>query len=219
MGDEAVARIETLLEHLGSRFELVVEVAEGFSDRLGQLREEMISQLSEVGRQIRFLSDQLGENRAGVENVRAELAAEMVRLNEALGAVRVRLKQDVAGVEQLREIAAGAGTSLGTMVEDARRSLSDELETRTSELRGEITARLDALSREMTTGAAPVQRKGAAAAQSPDGLAHEVAADVKATSKALTSLIKKFDRFDDRITVQIKDQDQRLRKLERRAKA
>jgi hypothetical protein len=33
----------------------------------------------------------------------------------------------------------------------------------------------------------------------------------------LNSLARKFERFDDRITVQTKDQDQRLRKLERRA--
>lgn len=219
MADDGVARIETLLEHLGSRFELVVEVAEGFGGRLNELREEMISQLSEVGRQIRFLSDQLAENRTGVEGVRAELSTEMVRLNEAVGAIRVRLKQDLDGVEQLRDFAAGAGDRMGAMVEEARRSLSEELEARTSELRDEITSRLDAIARGIAPAAAGVQRKGAAVAQSSDGLVHEVASEVKATNKALTNLLKKFDRFDDRISVQVKDQDQRLRKLERRAKA
>jgi len=36
------------------------------------------------------------------------------------------------------------------------------------------------------------------------------------TNKALANLARKFDRFDDRITVQTRDQDQRLRKIERK---
>jgi hypothetical protein len=39
---------------------------------------------------------------------------------------------------------------------------------------------------------------------------------LKQTSKSLANLARKFDRFDDRITVQTRDQDQRLRKLERK---
>ena len=64
MGDEAVEKVALLLEQLNSRFELVVEVAEGFSGKLQALHEEVVSQLSEVGKQIRFLSDQIGDNRA-----------------------------------------------------------------------------------------------------------------------------------------------------------
>jgi hypothetical protein len=39
---------------------------------------------------------------------------------------------------------------------------------------------------------------------------------LKQTNKALAGLARKFERFDDRITVQTKDHDQRLRKLEQR---
>ena len=63
MGEEAVDKVAVLLEQLSSRFELVVEVAEGFSGKLQMLQDEMISQFNEVGKQIRFLSDQIGDNR------------------------------------------------------------------------------------------------------------------------------------------------------------
>ena len=61
MGEEAVDKVAVLLEQLSSRFELVVEVAEGFSGKLQMLQDEMISQFNEVGKQIRFLSDQIGD--------------------------------------------------------------------------------------------------------------------------------------------------------------
>ena len=40
--------------------------------------------------------------------------------------------------------------------------------------------------------------------------------DMKLTNKTLTSLTRKFERFDDRATVQVKDQEQRIKKLEQR---
>ena len=46
--------------------------------------------------------------------------------------------------------------------------------------------------------------------------AKKLGAELKQTSKSLANLAHKFDRFDDRITVQTRDQDQRLRKLERK---
>jgi len=46
--------------------------------------------------------------------------------------------------------------------------------------------------------------------------AKKLGMELKQTSKALANLAHKFDRFDDRITVQTRDQDQRLRKLERK---
>ena len=51
----------------------------------------------------------------------------------------------------------------------------------------------------------------------PDAILKKVSAELKQTNKALESLGRKFDRFDDRVTVQTKDQEQRMRKLERRA--
>jgi hypothetical protein len=51
---------------------------------------------------------------------------------------------------------------------------------------------------------------------SSEALVKKVESELKQTSKALASLTRKFERFDDRITVETRDQEQRLRKLERR---
>jgi len=53
-------------------------------------------------------------------------------------------------------------------------------------------------------------------AASAEMAAKKLGAELKQTSKSLANLARKFDRFDDRITVQTRDQDQRLRKLERK---
>lgn len=218
MGDEAVEKVAVLLEQLSSRFELVVEVAEGFSGKLQALHEEVVSQFSEVGKQIRFLSDQIGENRARLMTVRSDLAAEMVRLNEALGATRVQIRQDIAGLEELKgaigrvaasptSLPAEISAEIGRRLEETQRKFSEELERRGAELQRETGKRAVGASAQTATAAA-----GA------DGVGSEVSKEVKAMHKALTSLAKKFDRFDDKISVQVKDQDQRLRKLERQAR-
>ena len=51
---------------------------------------------------------------------------------------------------------------------------------------------------------------------SSETLVKKIDAELKQTNKAVASLVRKFERFDDRLTVQARDQDQRLRKLERR---
>jgi hypothetical protein len=214
VADEAEDKIAVLLEQLSSRFELVVEVAEGFGGKLQAIHEEMVSQFSEVGKQIRFLSEQIGDNRSRLTAVRSDLATEMVRLNEALGAARVQIREDLAGVAQLKgaldrvssTTPAGLGDEIAQRLDEAHRKLGAELERRVTELRSEISNRLGELS---TQGAAGVAAAGA------EGLAAEVRNEVKATHKALTGLAKKFERFDDKISVQTKDLDQRLRKLER----
>ncbi len=220
MGEEAVDKVTMLLEQLSSRFELVVEVAEGFSGRLQSLHEEMLSQFSEVGKQIRFLSDQIGDNRERLMAARSDLAAEIVRLNEALGATRVQIRQDIAGFEDLKTaidrlgsappaMPAALGEQLTQILKEAHQRLSAEMDKRAAELQREVSRRLNELSARSTEGAA---------AAGAEGLAAEVRNEVKATHKALTSLAKKFERFDDKITVQVKDHDQRLRKLERQAR-
>jgi hypothetical protein len=216
VGDEA-DKVAMLLEQLSSRFELVVEVAEGFGGKLQALHEEMLSQFSEVGKQIRFLSDQIGDNRSRLLSVRSDLAAEMVRLNEALGAARVQIRQDLAGVEEIRHalgsmtaaertLQADVGQEVGERFNQARRWFVEELDRRATELRQEISGHLAGFA---------TQARGDAAASGAEGLAAEVRNEVKATHKALSSMAKKFDRFDDKISVQVKDHDQRLRKLER----
>jgi hypothetical protein len=218
VGDEAVEKVALLLEQLNSRFELVVEVAEGFSGKLQALHEEVVSQLSEVGKQIRFLSDQIGDNRARLMTVRSELATEMVRLNESLGATRVQIRQDIAGFEELKSalsritttpvsLPAAISEEIGRRLDEAHRKLNQDLERRGAELRQEVSRGMSGLA-----------GQGESATAVPGADAQALTAEVKATHKALTGLAKKFDRFDDKISVQVKDQDQRLRKLERQAR-
>ncbi len=221
VGDEAVEKVAMLLEQLNSRFELVVEVAEGFSGKLQAMHEEMVSQISEVGKQIRFLSDQIGDNRTRLTAVRSDLATEMVRLNEALGATRVQIREDIAGFAQLKggldrggagdrgDLQAEVGKEIGERFSQARRWFTEELDQRLAQLRQEIGHGL---------AQAADQAQGGAAAAGAEGLAAEVRNEVKATHKALTGLAKKFERFDDKMSVQVKDHDQRLHKLERSAR-
>src|SRR5713226_7928588 len=96
--EEAVNKVGAMLEQLVSRFELVLEGVTGFGVRLDALRDEMVGQFSEVGRQIRFLSDRLAENREAIAATRADLGAEMIRLGETLGATRVESREQLASV-------------------------------------------------------------------------------------------------------------------------
>ena len=75
VSDEAIDRVGALLEQLGVRFELVLEAVSGFGGRLDALREEIFGQFTEVGRQIRFLSEQIAENRDAIAGVRSDLDA------------------------------------------------------------------------------------------------------------------------------------------------
>ena len=155
---------------------------------------------------------------------RSDLAAEMVRLNEALGATRVQIRQDIAGFAELKgALGRGAGESVGSL----QAEIGEEIGERLSQARrkvhrgaGKARRRIAAGDR-ARTGESPIKpsrRGGAAAAAGAESVAAEVRNEVKATHKALTGLAKKFERFDDKISVQVKDQDQRLRKLERSAR-
>lgn len=266
MGDEAVAKIGTMLEHLSSRFELVVEVVSGYGGQLQALREELFGQFAEVGKQIRFLSEQIAENREGMAALRAELTAEMVRLNEALGATRVEFREQLSdarsglrgeiaeaatsvhqemdgvraevcrqvasvvntvhqeigsGADGLRERMAEAAAGLRTEVAHARESLTRDLRGASvdgDKMRQEIRASGSAvadLKHELTQTASVLKGE---LAKSAEHVAKQVRTELKETGKALTSLSRKFERFDDRISVQVKDHDLRLRKVERRAR-
>lgn len=220
MAEAAVDKVAMLLEQLSSRFELVVEVAEGFSSKLQNLHEEMVSQFSEVGKQIRFLSDQIGDNRAHLTAARSDLATEIVRLNEALGAARVQIRQDLAGFEDLK----GAIGRISSAPALSPSALGEELAQRLNEAHGRLTAELDKraaqLQQEVSQRLSEFSNRGVegAVAAGAEGLAGGVLTEIKATHKALTGLAKKFERFDDKMTVQVKDHDQRLRKLERQAR-
>jgi DNA anti-recombination protein RmuC len=196
VADEAVNRIGAILEELGARFDLVVEAVSGFGGRLDTLRDEIFGQFAEVGGQIRFLSEQIAENRRGIAATHDDLGAEMIRLGEALGKTRVEFRDDLvatgkvlraefsARAIEFREEAARAVASTGQQAADSGTEV-------TKTLKREIAA-----SAEMA--------------------AKKLGAELKQTSKSLANLARKFDRFDDRITVQTRDQDQRLRKLERK---
>ncbi len=196
MADEAVNRIGAILEELGARFDLVVEAVSGFGGRLDTLRDEIFGQFAEVGGQIRFLSEQIAENRRGIAATHDDLGAEMVRLGEALGKARVEFRDELVATEK--------------------------------GLRGEFTARAIEFREEAARAVASTGRQAADSgidttkvlkreiAASAEMAAKKLAAELKQTNKSLANLAHKFDRFDDRITVQTRDQDQRLRKLERK---
>jgi hypothetical protein len=196
VADEAVNRIGAILEELGARFDLVVEAVSGFGGRLDTLRDEIFGQFAEVGGQIRFLSEQIAENRRGIVGTRDDLGTEIVRVGEALGKARIEFRDELVAAEkglrgdfaaralEFREEAARAVASTG---QDAAAS-------------GGETTKI--LKREIAASAEMAAKK--------------LGAELKQTSKSLANLARKFDRFDDRITVQTRDQDQRLRKLERK---
>jgi F0F1-type ATP synthase membrane subunit b/b' len=276
--DEEVRKIGAIIEQLGARFDLVLEAVTGFGGRLEALREEMVGQFTEVGRQIRFLSDRIAENRETIMSVRADLGAEMVRIGEHLGGTRVQFREEFASVhnefrdefvkvghEFKNELAKAAeqsrqdfaalgekfGRDLGAVREESQRrgdNLREELRgeivaegargreaaaqqvnAAAAELRAEIGREIkaanQALRAEFATMRTDIGRELPAAAA---GINSEISAataalikkfdtELKQTNKTVASLARKFERFDDRITVQSKDQDQRIRKLERRA--
>ena len=207
MGDEAVNRIGAILEELAARFDLVVEAVSGFGGRMDTLRDEIFAQFAEVGGQIRFLSEQIAENRRMVVATRDDLGAEIVRLGEALGKARIELRDELAAVDkglrgeftartvEFREEAARAVASTGERVGMQAAASGGEL------------------GREISETAKILKREIAASAETA---AKKLRAELRQTIKSLATLTRKFDRFDDRITVQTRDQDQRLRKLERK---
>ncbi len=196
MADEAVNRIGAILEELGARFDLVIEAVSGFGGRMDTLRDEIFEQFAEVGGQIRFLSEQIAENRRGIVATRDDLGAEIVRIGEALGKARIEFRDELLAAQtglrgefaaravEFREEAARAVASTGKQAADS----------------GGETTRI--LKREIAASAEMAAKK--------------LGAELKQTSKSLANLARKFERFDDRITVQTRDQDQRLKKLERK---
>ncbi|HEV2171398.1 MAG TPA: hypothetical protein VGR40_10640 [Candidatus Binatus sp.] len=196
MADEAVNRIGAILEELGARFELVVEAVSGFGGRLDILRDEICGQFAEVGSQIRFLSEQLAENRRGIAATRDDLGTEMARLGEALGKARIEFRDELATAE---------------------RGLRGEFATRATEFRDETARAVASTGQQaLDSGGETTSVLKREIASSAETAAKKLSAELKQTNKSLANLARKFDRFDDRITVQTRDQDQRLRKLERK---
>ncbi|HKV54751.1 MAG TPA: hypothetical protein VJN94_08915 [Candidatus Binataceae bacterium] len=222
MADDVDTRLGALLEQLGTRFELVLEAVTGFGGRIDALREEMVGQFAEVGKQIRFLSDRIAENREGIAANRADLGAEMVRLGEMIGATRVELREQItASRDESPSGPAGDADSRALLAEELARAngdinarISREIAAVGESMRKELSAAREHLGRDLPAAAAGVR---AQISSSSDAVVKHLDAELKQTNKALATLSRKFERFDDRVTVQTKDQEQRLRKLERRA--
>jgi len=207
VADEAVSRIGAILEELGALFDLVIEAVSGFGGRLDTLRDEIFGQFAEVGGQIRFLSEQIAENRLGIVAARDDLGAEIVRLGEALGKARIEFRDELVAAEKgLRGEFAARAVEFREEAARAVASTSERVGRQAAVSGGE-------LGREIGETAKILKREIAASAELA---AKKLGAELKQTSKSLANLARKFDRFDDRITVQTRDQDQRLRKLERK---
>jgi archaellum component FlaC len=179
VADEGLNRIGAMLEELGARFELVVEAVSGFGGKVDKMKEEIFGQFAEVGSQIRFISDQIGESRSGVNSLRSDFGAEMVRLNETIGRTRVEFREQLATTE--------------------------------ANLHGAIAP--PPASVEEVSGNGHVAVSGDLGRDVAESL-KKLSAEIKQTNKAVANLSRKFERFDDRMTVQVKDQDQRLKKVE-----
>lgn len=196
VADEAVNRIGAMLEELGARFDLVVEAVSGFGGRLDTLRDEIFGQFAEVGGQIRFLSEQIAENRRGIVGTRNDLGAEMIRLGEALGKARIEFRDELVAAEK---------------------GLRGEFAARAVEFRQEAERAVVSSGKQaVDSGGETTKILKREIAASAEMAAKKLGAELKQTSKSLANLARKFDRFDDRITVQTRDQDQRIRKLERK---
>jgi hypothetical protein len=219
-----------MLEQLGARFELVLEAVTGFGGRVEALRGEINGQFAEVGRQVRFISDRIAENREANAVTRADLGAEMIRLGEMLGATRIEFR------EQLGSIRHDLGQGTETVATQIREAMVEEMGRRTNELdlllRSQIAAAGEALRTELRAARGQLGRDQSgkdlpAAAEDKRGeissatetLIKKIDSELKQANKALAGLARKFERFDDRVTVQARDQDQRLRKLERKTSA
>jgi len=187
VADEGITKIGTMLEELGARFELVVEAVSGFGGKVDKLKEEIFGQFAEVGSQIRFLSDQIGVNRAGVDSLHADFGAEMVRINEAIGKTRVEFRE---------QLAASEANLRGEITSQAGRASVDQASASNEAISERRLSSADTLGRDVA-----------------DNL-RKLSAEIKQTGKAVATLSRKFERFDDRMTVQVKDQDQRLKKVE-----
>jgi hypothetical protein len=221
VSDDVEAKMGAILEQLAARFDLVIEAVTGFGGRLDALREEIVGQFSEVGRQVRFLSDRIAENREGVAVTRADLGAEMVRIGENLGATRIEFREQLAATRQELQ------QQVALEAERGRKNIAEELDRATAEARKQLSREVaavgDAVRKELTAARVEIGREiPAASAQlragitsSSEAVIKKLDAELKVTNKALTNLTRKFERFDDRLTVESKDQDQRIRKLER----
>jgi hypothetical protein len=196
VADEAVNRLGAMLEELGARFDLVIEAVSGFGGRLDSLRDEIFGQFAEVGGQVRFLSEQIAENRRGIVATHDDLGAEIIRLGEALGKARVEFRDELAAAQ------AGLRGEFVTFREEAANAVTTTGDRVGKQTGHEIVESAKGLKREIAASAEMAARK--------------LGAELKQTNKALANLARKFDRFDDRITVQTRDQDQRLRKIERK---
>jgi len=192
VSDEA-SRDGALLEQLGSRFDLVLEAVSGYGGRLDSLREELRGQFTEIGRQIRFLSEQIAINRANLAGVKQDLSAEIGRLGEELGKARIETTERLTSAEARLRVEIGAARTA---------------------IEGEGAALREQIGRE----SAPVAAKVRPASDTGAAIIKKLEAELKRAAKMLAALDKKFDRFDDRVTIQTRDQEQRVRKLERRAR-
>ena len=207
MADEAVNRLGAMLEELGARFDLVIEAVSGFGGRLDTLRDEIFGQFAEVGGQIRFLSEQIAENRRGMVATRDDLGAEMVRLGEALGKARIEFRDELVAAQ------AGLHGEFAKRTSEFREESARAVASTGEKAGKQVAVSRDELGREVAEAAKSLKREIAASAELA---AKKLGAELKQTNKSLANLAHKFDRFDDRITVQTRDQDQRLRKIERK---
>jgi hypothetical protein len=127
------------------------------------------------------------------------LASTRSRFEQGVEAATVQAHQSLQ-----QEIAANS---------ELRTQMVNQIAALAEATRDEIAAARDQLGRELPAATAGVREQ---ISSSSETLVKHLDLELKQTNKTLASLTRKFERFDDRITVATKDQDQRLRKLEQR---
>jgi hypothetical protein len=151
-----------------------------------------------------------------VDALRDELFGQFAEVGGQVRFLSEQIAESRRGVAVVREDLGAEIIRIGEALGKARVEFRDGLAALSAtDGRGAATTDRDgaALHAELADTTKVIKREIASSAETS---AKKLSAELKQTNKTLADLARKFERFDDRITIQTRDQDQRLRKLERK---
>jgi hypothetical protein len=150
-----------------------------------------------------------------VDALRDELFGQFAEVGGQVRFLSEQIAESRRGVAIVREDLGAEIIRIGEALGKARVEFRDGLAAVASaDGRGAASDRDGAaLHAELADTTKVIKREIASSAETSS---KKLSAELKQTNKVLADLARKFERFDDRITIQTRDQDQRLRKLERK---
>jgi hypothetical protein len=150
-----------------------------------------------------------------VDALRDELFGQFAEVGGQVRFLSEQIAESRRGVAIVREDLGAEIIRIGEALGKARVEFRDGLSALASTDGRSAAADRDgaALHAELADTTKVIKREIASSAETSS---RKLSTELKQTSKALADLARKFERFDDRITIQTRDQDQRLRKLERK---